>query len=65
MYVEAVERDARTRVGCGPMAHDLVRRCQRLLLLYSMEAPDLIIRSEEIKLAYTMVVHYRGDRVIY
>ena len=65
LYVEAVERDARARVGCGPMAHDLVRRCQRLLMLYSMEAPELIIRSEENKLAYTMVIHYRGDRVIY
>ena len=65
LYVEAVERDARARVGCGPMAHDLVRRCQRLLILCSMGAPELIIRSEENKLAYTMVVHYKGDRVIY
>ena len=61
MYAEAVERDAAKRVGSGPLAHDLVRRCQRLLMLYSMDAPDLIIRSEENKLAYTMVIHYRAE----
>ena len=65
LYRQAVELDAQTRAGAGPLAHDFVRRCQRLLMLYSMDAPELIIRSEENKLAYTMTVHYRGDRITY
>ena len=63
LYRQAVELDAQTRAGIGPLAHDFVRRCQRLLILYSMGAPELIIKSEENKLAYTMTVHYRGDRI--
>ena len=65
LYRQAVELDAQTRAGAGPLAHDFVRRCQRLLMLYSMDAPELIVRSEENKLAYTMTVHYRGDRITY
>lgn len=61
MYAEAVERDAKARVGSGPLAHDLVRRCQRVLMLRSMSAPDFIIASEERKLAYTMAVHFRAE----
>lgn len=64
LYRRAVEQDAQTRAGGGPLAHDFVRRCQRLLILYSMGAPEPVIRSEENKLAYTMTVHYRGDRII-
>ena len=65
LFEEAVERDARSRVGAGPLAHYFMRHCQRLLILYSTGAPEFIIRSEENKLAYTMTIHYRGDRVKY
>lgn len=64
LFADAVEHDAKTRVGSGPLAHDFVRRCQRLLILYSTGAPDFVIRAEENKLAYTMVIHYRGIRVL-
>lgn len=63
LYAEAVERDAAARAGSGPLAHDFVRRCQRLLILHSINAPEFIIRGEENKLAYTLVVHFRGRRV--
>lgn len=65
LYKRAVEQDAQSRVGAGPLAHDLVRRCQRLMMLYSMEVPEILIRSEENKLAYTITVHYRGYNVLY
>ena len=61
MYAEAVERDAKARVGSGPLAHDLVRRCQRVLMLRCMNAPDFIIAAEERKLAYTVVIHFRAE----
>ena len=62
-YEETVELDAKRRVGSGPLAHDLVRRCQRVLMLLTMGAPDFILKSEERKLAYTMVIHFRAERV--
>ena len=61
VYTEAVERDAARRIGSGPLAHDLVRRCQRLLRLYITGAPEIIIASEEKKLAYNVVIHYRAE----
>ena len=64
LYEEAVERDARSRVGSGPLAHSFMRHCQRLAILYSTGAPEFIIRNEENRLAYTMVIHYRGERVV-
>ena len=63
MYAEAVERDAKARAGSGPLAHDFVRRCQRVLMLRSIDAPAFIIESEERKLAYTMVIHFRAEPV--
>lgn len=62
-YLEVVERDAARRVGSGPLAHMLVRRCQRLLMLYMLEAPEVILKKEEKLLAFTMIVHYRGEIV--
>lgn len=32
-------------------------------MLHSINAPEFIIRGEENKLAYTIVVHFRGEQV--
>lgn len=63
LYLKTVENDAKRRAGSGPLAHDLIRRCQRLLMLYVTGAPEFIIESEERKLAYTTVIHFSAERV--
>lgn len=54
---DAIRAEAEERVGRGVAAYDVIIRARRLCRLMSLEAPEIIIRSEANLFAQTLVIH--------
>ena len=54
---DAVRAEAQARVGESPAACDVIVRARRLFRLTSLEAPEIIVRSEANLFAQALVIH--------
>ena len=55
--MDAICAEAEERVGKRPAAYDVIMRARRLCRLMSLEAPEIIIRSEANLFAQALVIH--------
>ena len=55
--IDAICAEAEERVGKSPAAYDVILRARRLCRLMSLEAPEIIIRSEANLFAQALVIH--------
>lgn len=49
------------RVSEGPCGYELIRHSQRLCLLLSLNAPDLVVENEERMLFASLAIHSFGE----
>ena len=56
-YRNALHKEAEQRVGESAVAYDVVNRSRRLCRLFSLGAPDFILKIEASYLAQAMVIH--------
>ena len=54
---DAICTEAEARLGKSPAAYDVILRARRLCRLMSLEAPEIIIRSEANLFAQALVIH--------
>ena len=54
---DAICAEAEARLGKSPAAYDVILRARRLCRLMTLEAPEIIIRSEANLFAQALVIH--------
>ena len=55
--IDAICAEAEARVGKSPAAYDVILRARRLCRLMSLDAPEIIVRSEANLFAQALVIH--------
>lgn len=55
---DAICAEAEARVGKSPAAYDVILRARRLCRLMTLEAPEIILRSEANLFAQALVIHW-------
>ena len=54
---DAICAEAEARVGKSPAAYDVILRARRMCRLMTLEAPEIILRSEANLFAQALVIH--------